>query len=156
MKVNEPSLPFIFYLTLDESLPKTYYIFDQYLKESGFILVPVKIDQLQSLVASSEQEQVVVLCSVSDAKEYKSYNDKIRGFLKYILKSKRLTFIHLSSFSKINDQKKFVMQKNYFFMKYPLNAKDLSLRISKYHALKKDQLTVWPGGRRATLGSGVV
>jgi hypothetical protein len=118
--------------------------------------VPVKIDQLQSLVASSEQEQVVVLCSVSDAKEYKRYNDKIRGFIKYILKSKRLTFIHLSSFSKINDQKKFVMQKNYFFMKYPLNAKDLSLRISKYHALKKDQLTVWPGGRRATLGSGVV
>ena len=156
MKVNEPSLPFIFYLTLDESLPKTYYIFDQYLKEFGFILVPVKIDQLQSLVASSEQEQVVVLCSVSDAKEYKRYNDKIRGFIKYILKSKRLTFIHLSSFSKINDQKKFVMQKNYFFMKYPLNAKDLSLRISKYHALKKDQLTVWPGGRRATLGSGVV
>ena len=156
MKVNEKSLPFIFYLTMDEALPKAYFIFDRYLKELGFILVPVKIDQLQSLVASSEQEQVIVICSVSDAKEYKSYNEKIRGFLKYILKSKRLTFMHLSSFCKLNDQKKFTIQRNYFFIKYPLNAKELSLRIGKYHALKKDQRTVWPGGRRATLGTGVV
>ena len=155
MKQNEKSLEFVFFLTLEDALPKAYYVFDHFLKQLGFILVPVKIDQLQSLVSTSEQEQVIVISSVTDFREYKIYNDKVRGFLKYILKSKRLTFMHLSSFSKLNDQKLYVHQKNYYFIKYPLNAKDLSLKISKYHALKKEQRTVWPGGRRATLSQGI-
>lgn len=151
---NESASPFIFYLTLEDSLPTAFYIFDKHLKELGFILVPVKIDQLQSLVATSEQEQVIVLCSITDSREFKIYNEKVRGFLKFILKSKRLTFMHLSSFSKLNDQRMFAIQKNYYFIKYPLNAKQLSFKIGKYHALKKEQRTVWPGGRRSTLSPG--
>jgi hypothetical protein len=153
---NETLNPFIFFLTLEDQLPKNYYIFDRYLKDLGFILVPVKIDQLQSLVSASDQEQVIVLCSVSDSREYRIYNEKVRGFLKFILKSKRITFMHMSSFSKLNDQRLFALQKNYYFFKFPFSAKDLSFKISRYHALKKDQRTIWPGGRRATLGSGAV
>lgn len=148
----EPS-PFIFYLTLEDSLPKAYYTFDNFLKALGFILVPVKMDQLQSLVAASDQEQVIVLCSVTDSREFKMYNEKVRKFLKFILKSKRLTFMHLCSFSKLSDQRLYTLQKNYYFIKYPLNARDLSYKIAKYHTLKKEQRTVWPGGKRATLGT---
>lgn len=155
MQKNETAAPFIFYLSLEDTLPSSFFTFDKYLKELGFILVPVKIDQLQVLVASSEQEQVIVICSVTNVREYKLYNDKIRKFLKFILKSKRLTFMHFSSFSKLNDQKNYVNLKNYYFLRYPINAKQLSFKISKYHALKKEQLTIWPGGRRATLGGGV-
>ena len=155
MQKNETGTPFIFYLSLEDTLPNAFYTFDKYLKELGFILVPVKIDQLQILVASSEQEQVIVLCSVTNVREYKLYNDKIRKFLKFILKSKRLTFMHFSSFAKLNDQKNLVTQKNYYFLRYPLNAKQLSFKISKYHALKKEQHTIWPGGKRATIGAGV-
>lgn len=155
MKHAEKSFEFIFFLTLEDALPRAFYVFDHFLKELGFILVPVKIDQLQSLVSTTEQEQVIVLSSVTDFREYRIYNEKVRGFLKYVLKSKRLTFMHLSSFSKLNDQKQFVHQKNYFFIKYPFNAKDLSLKISKYHALKSEQRTVWPGGRRANIGAGM-
>lgn len=148
---NESSSPFIFYLTLEDSLPKAYYAFDKHLKEQGFILVPVKIDQLQTIISTSEQEQVIVLCSVTDSREFKIYNEKVRGFLKFILKSKRLTFMHLSSFSKLSDQRMYALQKNYYFIRYPLNARDLSFKIAKYHNLKKEQRTVWPGGRRSTV-----
>ena len=112
------------------------------------------MDQLQALVAASEQEQVVVLCSVTDSREFRVYNEKIRKFLKYVLKSKRLTFMHLSSFGKLNDVKLFFHQKNYYFLKYPIDAKSLSTKIAKYHALKTEQRTVWPGGRRSTLSPG--
>ncbi|MBA2403702.1 MAG: hypothetical protein H0V66_02940 [Bdellovibrionales bacterium] len=156
MQKNETASPFIFYLSLEDTLPSTFYTFDKYFKELGFILVPVKIDQLQVLCASSEQEQVIVLCSVTNVREYKLYNEKIRKFLKFILKSKRLTFMHCSSFSKLNDYQQFVIQKNYYFIRYPLNAKLLTFKISKYHTLKKEQHTIWPGGRRATLSAGVV
>jgi hypothetical protein len=151
--VEKPS-PFIFYLSLEDTLPTTFYTFDKHFKELGFILVPVKIDQLQILIASSDQEQVIVLCSVTNVREYKLYNEKVRKFLKFILKSKRLTFMHLASFSKLNDMKNYMIQKNYYFIRYPLNAKELSFKISRYHALKKEQHTVWPGGKRATYGAG--
>lgn len=155
MQNVETQSPFIFFLCLEEALPKAYYAFDKHLKDLGFILVPVKIDQLQALVASSEQEQVIVLCSVTDSREFKVYNEKVRKFLKFVLKSKRLTFMHLGSFGKLNDTKQFFIQKNYYFLKYPIDAKSLSAKIAKYHYLKKEERTVWPGGRRSTLNAGV-
>ena len=154
MQNVERPIPFIFFLCLEDALPKAYYAFDKHLKELGFILVPVKIDQLQSLVAASDQEQVIVLCSVTDSREFRVYNEKIRKFLKFVLKSKRLTFMHLSSFGKLNDTKQFFAQKNYYFLKYPVDAKSLSAKIAKYHVLKTEQRTVWPGGRRSTLSPG--
>ena len=145
--------PFIFYLTLEENLPKTFYVFDHMLKDLGFILVPVRIDQLQTLVAATDQTQIIVIASVVDSREMKLYNDKIRGLLRYVLKSKRLTFMHLSSFTKLNDMKLYSMSKNYYFMKYPLDARLLAKKIARYHDLKSEQNTRWPGGKRAGLGA---
>lgn len=148
--------PFIFYLTLGEGLPKEYYHFSHFLKEMGFMLIPVKMDQIQSLISLSEQDQVIILCSVNTSIEYKNYHLKVRKYLKHILKSKRLTFMHLSSFDKVNDQKLFHNQKNYFFLKFPLNAKSLSEKISRYYHLKKDQRAMWPGGKRGQAPAGIV
>lgn len=145
--------PFIFYLTFDENLSKSFYTFDRALKDLGFILVPVRIDQLQSLISSTDQTQIVVISSVTDTRELKLYNEKVRGLLRYVLKSKRLTFMHLSSFSKINDSKQFSMSKNYFFLKYPLDARLLSAKIARYHDLKSESNLRWPGGKRAGLGA---
>lgn len=145
--------PFIFYLTLEENLPDTFYSFDRCLKELGFILVPVRVDQLQTLVASTDQTNVMVLSSITDSREFKLYNEKIRPLLKYILKSKRLTFMHLSSFSKSSDLKQFAMSKNYFFMKYPLDARALSAKIARYYDIKAETKLRWPGGKRAGVGA---
>jgi hypothetical protein len=145
--------PFIFYLTLEENLSKTFYVFDKALKDLGFILVPVRIDQLQTLVASTDQTQIIVLASVTDVREMRMYNEKVRGLLKYVLKSKRLTLMHCSSFSKLNDCKLFSLNKNYYFLKYPLNARLLSAKIAQYHDLKSEQNVRWPGGKRAGLGA---
>jgi hypothetical protein len=145
--------PFIFYLTLEENLPRAFYTFDKALKTLGYILVPVRIDQLQSLVSSADQTQIIVITSVLDIKEMKLYNERVRGLLKYVLKSKRITFMHCSSFSKLNDFKQFAMKKNYYFLKYPLDATLLASKIVRYYELKSDQNVRWPGGKRAGLGS---
>lgn len=149
---NNENTPFIFYLTLEENLPRTFYQFDRWFKKLGFILVPVRIDQLQKLIAFADQSQVIVVSSVTDSKEMKLYNEKVRPFLKYVLKSKRITFMHLCSFSKLNDTRQFALSKNYYFMKYPLDAKILSHKIARYHDLKSET-NRWPGGRRVGLGA---
>lgn len=146
--------PFIFYLTLEESLPQSFYVFDRNLKDLGFILVPAKVDQIQNIMSMTDQTQVIVLCSVSDSREMKIYNEKVRPLLKYILKSKRITFMHLCSFSKLNDNRLYGMSKNYYFMKYPLDAGILSQKIGRYYDLKSETNVLrWPGGRRAGLGA---
>lgn len=152
MDLNESRSPFIFYLTLEENLSSTFYAFDKHFKDLGYILVPVYVDQLQSLVSLTEQEHVVVLSSVTDSREFKTYNEKVRGVLKYLLRSRRITFMHLSSFNKINDSTLYKLSKNYFFLRYPVNAKELAWKICRYQKLKSEQSTAWPGGKRAGLG----
>jgi hypothetical protein len=145
--------PFIFYLTLEENLPKTFYIFDKAFKDLGFILIPFRIDQLQHLLASTDQAQIIILSSVSDGREMKLYNERIRGLLKFVLKSNRITFMHLSSFSKLNDTRAYNLKKNYYFLKYPLDARLLSKKIARYHNLKSETNVLWPGGKRSGLGA---
>lgn len=153
MKPSETT-SFIFYLTLGESLPAAFYTFHRHLKELGYMLVPVRIDQLQTILSASEQTQIVVISSVTESREMKLYSEKVRPLLKYILKSKRLTFMLLSSFSRISDSKLYYKQKNYFFMKYPIDAGLFSKKISRYYDLKSEQnILRWPGGRRAGVGA---
>ncbi len=153
MKPSE-NTSFIFYLTLGESLPSAFYTFNKHLKELGHMLVPIRIDQLQSILSASEQSQIIVISSVSDSREMKLYNEKVRSLLKYVLKSKRLTFMLLSSFSRLSDSKVYYKQKNYYFMKYPIDAGLLSEKISRYYELKSEQnILRWPGGRRAGVGA---
>jgi hypothetical protein len=152
MNKNE-NAPFIFYLTLEETLPKNFYIFHKLFSEIDFVLVPVRIDQLQKLISCTDQSQIILISSVSDSKEYKSYNEKIRGLLKFFLKSKRLSFFHLSSFSKLNDSKVHSLHKNYFFMKFPFDARDLSRKIARYYEVKSEKTLSWPGGKRAGVGA---
>lgn len=145
--------PFIFYLTLEDHLPKAFYAFDKSMRELGHMLVPVKIDQLQSLLATTDQSQIVVISSITDSREMKIYSERVRNILKYVLKSKRISFMHCSSFSKLNDSKYYVFQKNYFFMKYPLDPMALSKKIIRYQEMKSEENVRWPGGRRAGLGA---
>lgn len=144
--------PFIFFLTLDDNLPDTFYTFDRNFKDLGYILVPVKVDQLMTLSAATSQEEIVVICSVLGSREFKIYHEKVRSLLKYVLKSKRITMMHLSSFSRLNDSKIYHQQKNYIFMKFPLDARLLSATIARYHQMKSEKSSRWPGGKRAGVG----
>jgi hypothetical protein len=150
---SEQKTPFIFFLALGETLPASFWTFNRCLKERGFVLVPIRIDQLQTIATNTGQEHMMVLCSMTDSRELKAFNEKTRGLLKFILKSKRLSFMVLSSFSKANDAKLFTRSKNYFFIKYPIDASILSEKIVLFHELKTENTSLWPGGRRAGLGS---
>jgi hypothetical protein len=151
----EKNQPFIFFLTLEERLPDQFYIFDRIIKEFDYVLVPVRVDQLQQLVHSTDQTHIPVINSVSNFRQYRLFNEKVRSILKYVLKSKRLSFFEISSFSRLNDSRSYIMTKNYFFIKNPVDARTLSERIISFHELKCQQSTVWPGGKKS-LANGIV
>lgn len=141
----ENSRPFIFFLTLDERLPESFYVFDGLFREFEHILVPVRVDQLQQLVSRSEQDHVLVISCVSSVRDYKRFNEKVRSVLKYLLKSRRLSFFELSSFSRLNDSRTLGNLKNYFFLKNPVDARLLVERLVAYNEMKSSQSNLWPG-----------
>jgi len=148
----ENTHPFIFFLTLEERLPEQFYIFDRLFKEKNYILVPVRVDQLQQLVASTEQNHVMVLSCVTNFREYKLFNDKVRKILKYVLKSRRLSFLQLCSFSKLNDSRVHNLMKNYYFIKTPIDAHVLTDRMINFHTIKSEKSQIWPGGAKSMAG----
>lgn len=148
----ENTHPFIFFLTLEERLPEQFYIFDRLFKEQNYILVPVRVDQLQQLVASTDQTHVMVLSCVTNFREYKLFNDKVRKILKYVLKSRRLSFVKLCSFSKLNDSRIHNMTKNYYFIKTPVDADVLAERMINFHEMKSEKSQIWPGGAKSIAG----
>lgn len=144
--------PFIFFLTLDERLPEQFYVFDRLFKEYDYILVPVRVDQLQQLVARTEQNHVMVISCVTSFREFRLFNEKVRKSLKYVLKSRRLSFIEISSFSRLNDSRTHNMLKNYFFIKSPVDARALSERIITFQENKSEKSHIWPGGPKSMSG----
>lgn len=141
----------IFYLTCHHELPKEFFFFSELLNKQDYILVPVRVDQLQNLAASTEQQHILVINTIKNSQELKNFNKYARHLLKYVLKSKRITFFNLSSFNSSNDSKIFFHSKNYFFIKLPVDAKILTNKLIKYYELKKTQSIAWPGGKRAGL-----
>jgi hypothetical protein len=143
------SQPFIFFVTVGEKLPQTFFKLDYQLKQKGIILVPIAIDQLQVMVSSGAQNHYIAVTSVSSFAEYKIYNEKVRHLLKFVLRKANISFFNLSSFQKLNDTNLFRMTKNYFFLKYPLNTEVLGEKLVRYLELKSEKVARWPGGKRA-------
>jgi hypothetical protein len=148
----ENTRPFIFFLTLEERLPEQFYTFDRLFKEYDYILVPVRVDQLQQLVASTDQNHVMVISCTSNFREYRLFNEKVRKILKFVLKSRRLSFIQLSSFGNLNDTRAHNLTKNYFFLKTPVEARELTERMIRFHDEKSEKSQLWPGGHRSLGG----
>jgi|GEM_PF-2979504 len=147
--------PSFFYLVFDEQIPKHFYEFRQHLSREGVMLVPIRIEQVQSILSTTSQEQIILIQSVANVQQLNQYQKKIRPYLKYILKSKRITLLHFSSFSKIDDSKQFHSLRNYFFIRFPVSLFELAPKIVRYYELKSTELTLWPGRRAPRLSSEV-
>lgn len=148
--MNESST-IIFYLNYNPELTPEFFFFSQLFKAQGCILVPVRVDQLQNLAAITEQEHIIVLHCVKKSEELARYNKDARHLLRYVLKSKRISFFNISSFKQSDDSKLYWHSKNYFFINLPIDAKLLTNRLVRYYQLKQTEKIAWPGGKKAGL-----
>jgi hypothetical protein len=144
----QSDLKFIFYILLDQKIPEDFYLFDDALKKLGFTLIPIAIDQIQILGSISEQSHIFVISSSTDFSSFKAYNKNVRKMLMYLLKSDRITFFKLSSFNKLNDEKKFYNFKNYFFINYPQDVQKISEWMVHLFLVKSKMSKKWPGGKK--------
>ncbi len=140
---------FFFWILLDERLDEVYYNTAAMFASRGVKLLPIKIDQVSRLAALSEVGHVTVLCSTRTSAQYGVFNKRVAPLLSMLLRQERLSLFHFSSFQKLDLGSKSYRQKNYFFLKYPLNLETLCDKLKRFHELRLNRARVWPGGRRA-------
>lgn len=141
--------PIFFWIMLEERLDPLFYEIGAQLKEHGVELLPVKADQVSRLIALTETSHVVLLCSTRRVSDFAPFLRHVAPRLPLLLRQDRLSFFHLSSFSKLQVASKRPWKQSYFFFKYPLNLVSLCAKLRKYQQLKTTQTQKWPGGRRA-------
>ncbi|MBY0516765.1 MAG: hypothetical protein K2P81_07650 [Bacteriovoracaceae bacterium] len=140
---------FFFWLLIDNKLDEVFYSASSEFARLGIKLIPVKIDQVTRLAALTNMGHITVLCSTRHSLQYSLFTKHIAPVLSMLLRQDRLTLFHFSSFQKLDLGAKGLKQKNYFFLKYPLNLESLCAKLKKFHELRLDRTKAWPGGRRA-------
>jgi len=146
---KEPNELFFFWILLDDRLDEVYYNTASMFAARGVKLLPIKMDQVSRLAALSEVGHVTVLCSTRSGQQYAVFNKRVAPLLSMLLRQERLSLFHFSSFQKLDLGSKTYRQKNYFFLKYPLNLETLCDKLKRFHELRLNRARVWPGGRRA-------
>jgi hypothetical protein len=146
---NQKLETFFFWIDLEGKLDELYYSTAKQFADRDIKLLPIGIDQVSRLTALSELGHVTVLCSTRNAAQFTIFNKRVAPVLGMLLRQDRLSFFHFSSFQKLDLGQKNWRQKNYFFLKYPLNLESLCDKLKRFHELREDRAKAWPGGRRA-------
>lgn len=140
---------FFFWISLEERLDEAFYATSHELSLLGIKLLPVRIDQVSRLTALTTHGHVNVICSTRHGKQFVAFQKHVAPILGLLLRQDRLSFFHFSSFQKLDLAGKAPGQKNYFFLRYPLNLATLCAKLKRFHELRLNRAKAWPGGRRA-------
>lgn len=140
----------VFYLHLDQNLPKYYYTISQYLSKNGITLIPIKPDQVASFIHQSGMMKLIVI--TSKVGHLNVFKNIVARVVKNAINCGTMTLFHLSSFKSLNLARQHsINSKNYFFIENPVKVKLISEIISRYYWAEKSKAKKWPGGKRAKL-----
>ncbi len=145
---TDENLNLIFYLTFGQKLPKVFYDLAVTFKNKGLTLVPVELDQLLDFYQGKKNVHVVVV--TKNQFEKKAYQKSLK-IINHALRSGKMFFYHLSSFSDIDLRKEKGRINNYSFISLPISIEVLAQAVKNSFLIKQNSIQKWPGGRRGRL-----
>jgi hypothetical protein len=136
----------IFFLTSNGNIPKWYIGLSESLNRKNIQCVPIKLDQLNSLVGKSEQMHVI--CFESSLKGKKLYGGRVKNFFDLAIKMNKLVLYHVSSFREFDILSRYKRSQSYNYFHLPITIDMVVSKISSIYFDKSSQIEEWPGGRR--------
>ncbi len=137
----------IYYLSYTEELPENFFKLSRELSKLGYMLLPIKPDQVYLFVLDHMIPHIVTI--TGSMQEHQLWSKAMHRKLNYFVMNKKIHLYHLSSFKKAA----YINQRNehYHFMHLPCKTNLLALKLVEFHEKNKPESKVWPGGRRAKL-----
>ncbi|MFZ4713940.1 MAG: hypothetical protein ACOYL6_09525 [Bacteriovoracaceae bacterium] len=138
----------IYFLNYEqEKLSDHFFKLSSELSRLGFMLLPIKADQVHLFLQDKTTPHIVSI--TSNLLEQTGWRRAMLMKLNFFIKSKKIHLYHISSFG----EAKFDGRKNdhYHYMKLPCKVDLLALRLAAFHEEAKSESKEWPGGKRAKL-----
>ena len=140
---------YIFFLQLEDRLPKYYFDLASVFGIINVTLVPLKPNELNKMQATEIAKNVIIITS-SFTSQRKFLKLKSL-FLDMSLRTEKFRFFHLSSFGYVSNYSRERHLGIYHFLPLPAKVDEVCYYIvSKVHHYEKS-VQGWPGGRKARL-----
>lgn len=139
-------ISWIYFLSIEEELPDSYYQLSREFVKSGYSLIPIKLEQLSLFY--EDQEELNVICTVGNFEAQSKFKSFVFSRLNYYILNKKINLFHISSFAPEKFSKK---QDNYHFFQLPSPTTVLVYNIKDLCETLKKVTKSWPGGKRAKI-----
>lgn len=139
-------ISWIYFLSIEEELPPSYYKLAKEFLKNGYSLVPIKLDQISHFY--DDEEFLNLVCSVESFSAQMKFKKSIFARLNYYIVNKKINLFHISSFQVEKFSKK---QPCYFYFQLPCPTSVLVYKIKDLCETLRKDAKVWPGGRRAKI-----
>ena len=138
----------VYFLSLEDHLPKWYPIMLGYFKQLGVALILTNLEEIKQL---SQYSKIHVIMSESTLTSKEKINRHMKEYLEFALQNNLLHVHHVSSFV---IQRKFIELRNrrpYYFYKMPFSIAPFCWNLLEEFLEDSREKRVWPGGRKAKL-----
>ena len=140
---------FIFFYQFQKKLPRSFIHLSAHLAQYSIKLVPVDLDQLRDL--SKNKSNIVVLAIESDLPSRTSMAKALKSSLGIMLRYRRISLFHISSFEKNNTLASFEKSNHYKHLRLPESYESISQYMAVFLGQNLKAVNKWPGGKRAKL-----
>lgn len=129
----------IFFLKLENALPKWYYQFSLNFSECGVKLIPVSTEEFWKIIQGPKQHSIIVPLINLTSKQ--KFNQKNQGLFERGIKNSKISLFLLSSFFNDQLQKKWKRYPNFFNYDIPSPINELAKKIAlEFYSLNEGKL----------------
>jgi len=141
-KFNDSINSYVFFLNVNDDLPREFYLLAKALSLANITLIPVSKEDLIKLTAG---KKIIIMTIVKDLLSYKKFLINRKSFLDMALMSNKISLIDINSFSPLVHSKSIRMKK-YYFLGLPLRTDEIVSEVKKVVAKDGGNVKRWPGG----------
>lgn len=142
------SLNYIFFLKLEEELPREYFVLAKIFSKVNVTLLPVTKDEFKQLNQGKKKELITF---VNNLNAWTNYHQFRKNFIEMSIQNDQITLYEISSFSPFEINYKIQNKKSYHFFQMPLYLNQVAMTIVTEFYKSREVSNEWPGGKRAKL-----
>ena len=138
----------VYFLSLEDHLPKWYPLMEEYFKELKVSLILTHFEEIKQL---SQLSRIHVIVSESTLSSKKKFDRQMKDYLGFAVQSNLLCIHHISSFMIRRTFIELRNRKPYYFYKMPFSIASFCWHLLEDFLKDSREKRVWPGGKRAKL-----
>ena len=147
---KKSSVNYIFFLKSTKELSAMFFQMADLFSQLNIILLPVTREELQNI--DRHKKHQIIVCR-NDLLSAQMFFEIKKAYLDFAMSRGHVAVYDISSFSEIENAKKYQNKKSYFYFPLPIDIKQVVMSVTIDYFKTKNEMEEWPGGKRSKLPS---